>query len=120
MPFVPPNLHFSNEKSTILINNRYFFNERSWRGLGVILASFWGGTRDCTRDCTNMFQNMLEHVEVSNIKSIKHTINQIKETNKEKNKTKKKPYIENYATPDRPPPAAARPAEVKSFHGASL
>ena len=52
--------------------------------------------------------HVLEHVEVSNKKSIKHTINQMKEAKKENDKkTKKKPYIKNYATPDRLPPAAA-------------
>ena len=61
-----------------------------------------------------MFYNILEHVEVSNKKSIKHTINQIKkQTKKENNKnSKKKPYIKNYGTPDRPPPAAAMLTKV--------
>ena len=36
MPLWAPNLHFSNEKSTFLMKNRYFFNGRSWRGLGVV------------------------------------------------------------------------------------
>merc|ERR1712139_334198 len=35
-PFLAPNLHFSNEKSTFLMKNWYFFNGRSWRGLGVV------------------------------------------------------------------------------------
>ena len=45
----------------------------------------------------------------SSKQSDKHTINQIKRTTKKQNeKTRnKKPYIKNYATPDRPPPAAA-------------
>ena len=49
----------------------------------------------------------------SNKRSIKQTINQAhhqsNQTIKERKQTnpKKKPYIKNYATPDRPPPAAA-------------
>ena len=35
-----------------------------------------------------------------------HQSNQRNKERKQK-KTKKKPYIKNYATPDRPPPAAA-------------
>ena len=37
---------------------------------------------------------------------MKHTINQIKQSAKKTKNTKKKPYIKNYTTPDRPPPAA--------------
>ena len=56
----------------------------------------------------------MKHTNIqSNKRSIKQTINQAhhqsNQTIKERKQTnpKKKPYIKNYATPDRPPPAAA-------------
>ena len=79
----------------------------------------------------NMFYKVLENVNnqtskndneknkkhtniQSNKRSIKQTIRQAHhqsnqtKTNKQNEKTRnKKPYISNYATPDRPPPAAA-------------
>ena len=57
--------------------------------------------------------NQKTHTNIqSNKRSIKQTINQAhhqsNQTIKERKQTnpKKKPYIKNYATPDRPPPAA--------------
>ena len=63
--------------------------------------------------------NQKTHTNIqSNKRSIKQTINQAhhqsNQTIKERKQTnpKKKPYIKNYATPDRPPPAAAMLASV--------
>ena len=64
--------------------------------------------------------NQKTHTNIqSNKRSIKQTLNQAhhqsSQTIKERKQTnpKKKPYIKNYATPDRPPPAAAMLVVVK-------
>ena len=56
----------------------------------------------------NIFATKITHKQSSK-QSIKHTIKQIKQSATKDNEqtTKKKPYIKKYATPDRPPPAAA-------------
>ena len=51
-------------------------------------------------------------------KTTKQTINQNKRSAKKENEKtpKKKPYIKNYATPDRPPPAAVMLIGVVASH----
>ena len=95
----------------------YFFTGRSELGSGDRLAAPGAGQERSHAAWRSFFlKTMLpmqrgarsreKSTSTSTSTSIKHNINEIKETKKGNKKTKKDPYIRNYATPDRPPPAA--------------